>query len=155
MQRAPSDSDGKENRAPGADSTTSDLNAASSGPAPSDAPARDVALLHSATPDGSGVNIVRLREDTVEVGALRPLEEGKPIQGEVVRLKPREEQPRVCDVEVMMPAPDKQRSRPAAAVAGEARSGQRKGPAQVATDRYRANWDRIWQTSRKSGGELN
>jgi hypothetical protein len=102
----------------------------------------DVALIHGRTPDGEGLRIIRKRADRLEVGAVHPLKNGEPITGEVVSLKPRPEFPLLCDVktEIAAPAP--------ADVATSARSG----PPQVATDRYRENWDRIW--NRKQVPEL-
>jgi len=63
---------------------------------------QDVVLLHSPTEDGEGIRVLRARQQhdesaraneeaacVVEVGEVRPLKEGKPISGEVVRLKPR------------------------------------------------------------------
>lgn len=92
----------------------------------------DVMLVHSPTEDGKGARVLRLREESIEAGEVRPLEDGKPITGEVVKLKPRDEAGRVCDVEVLVP---------------RASSGQRptsKGPAQVASPDYRDNWSRIF-----------
>jgi hypothetical protein len=90
----------------------------------------DVVLLHSPTEDGEGVRVLRAREARLEVGEVRPLREGKPIAGEVVKLTPREGAPRVCDVEVMTKV--------------EPESSARKGPAQVASHAYRASWERIF-----------
>lgn len=92
----------------------------------------DVVLVHSPTEDGKGARVLRLREESIEAGEVRPLEDGKPITGEILKLKPRDEAGRVCDVEVLVP-----RSSP----------GQRpttKGPAQVASPDYRDNWSRIF-----------
>jgi hypothetical protein len=101
-------------------------------PRPSKPPI-DVVLVHSPTDDGKGARVLRLRESHVEAGEVRPLEQGKAIAGEVVRLKPREENARVCDVEVVVPKPAAPTERPTS-----------KGPAQVATDDYRDNWGRIF-----------
>ncbi|MEB2311012.1 MAG: hypothetical protein OZ921_10260 [Sorangiineae bacterium] len=101
----------------------------------------DAVIVHGRTDDGKGLRVLRLREDRVETGAVLPLEDGKPIQGEVVRLRPRAELPLVCDVESVLPAPAAAREVPAAAA--------RKGPAQVSSDRYRANWDAIWPQSKR------
>lgn len=92
-------------------------------------PSPDVALLHSPTEDGKGIRILRARGEGIELGEVRPLEEGKPVHGEIVTLKPREgsADPRVCDVEVHYSA-----RRPAGR------------PAQVASDRYRENWAQIF-----------
>ena len=100
---------------------------------------QDVALVHRITPDGA-VHVIRRRGDTLEAGALQPVVEGAPVHGEVVSLRPRENFPLLCDVDVLY-AP------PVAAKAPEApapRLARRKGPAQVATDVYRDNWDSIW-----------
>jgi hypothetical protein len=92
-------------------------------------PSADVVLVHSPTEDGEGARVLRLRENRVEVGEVRALEEGKPIAGEIVRLKPRDEEGRVCDVEVLVP---------------KVVEGPKKGPAQVSTDAYRDSWTRIF-----------
>lgn len=111
------------------------------------APAEDVVVLGAESPDGKSVGVVRLREGQVEIGKVQPLEEGKPIVGEVVKLTPRPEAPRVCDVEVQY--------RPATAAkveprgTGEAPPRARVGPPQVATDEYRRNWEAIWAPSKK------
>src|SRR4051812_5509288 len=95
-------------------------------------PKRDVALVHGVTPDGTGLCVIRQREDRIEIGAVKPLREGVPITGEVVTLRPRPEFPLLCDVEVQVEAPKAPAPRePAAAL--------RKGPAQVASDEYRRN----------------
>jgi hypothetical protein len=96
----------------------------------------DVALIHGRTPDGEGLRIIRRREDRIELGAVHPLKEGVPIAGEVVSLTPRPECPLVCDVKTELAAPT---------VQADTAATPRHGPAQVATDRYRENWDRIWK----------
>jgi len=104
----------------------------------------DVALVHRITPDGA-VHVIRKRGDQLEAGALQPLREGTPIQGEVVSLRPRENFPLLCDVDVLYQPPavtaqqsEKQKALPA----------RRKGPAQVATAEYRDNWDSIWSAKK-------
>ncbi|HEY6080425.1 MAG TPA: hypothetical protein VIW29_16540 [Polyangiaceae bacterium] len=106
----------------------------------------DVALVHAVDPDGS-VHVIRRRGDHLEAGSLQPLREGAPIRGEVVALRPRANFPALCDVEVLYEPP----AQPAAS--SEAPAAQRKGPAQIATASYRANWESIW--SRKSSEQLN
>lgn len=108
----------------------------------------DVALVHHVTPDGT-VHVIRRRGDQLEAGALQPLREGAPIQGEVLSLRPRENCPLLCDVDVLYTPPAVAKP----AVQPAARPVRRKGPAQVATDEYRDNWDSIW--SRKKPGVLN
>ena len=110
-------------------------------PAASTSP--DVALIHGVTPDGEGLKILRARGDRLELGAVRPLREGAPINGEVVTLRPRANFPALCDVETHFKpteVSDRQEPAPAAVV-------QRTGPAQVATEEYRRNWDAIWNRS--------
>lgn len=90
---------------------------------------RDVALLVGT--DGSDVHILRRRSEDapVEAGVLRPLEEGKPITGEVVTLRQRPELPLLFDVKTEL---ESNSERP---------NG---GPPQIATDAYRKGWDAIW-----------
>jgi len=122
-----------------------------SGSAPPESSSPDVALIHGVTPDG-GFQILRARENRLELGAVHPLREGVPITGEVVRLRPRENCPVLCDVEVQLKAPepptDRQLPEPAPSAA-------RSGPAQVATDEYRKNWDAIWSKPRSAAKLVN
>jgi len=107
---------------------------------PDSAPAsQDVALVHRVNPDGS-VHVIRRRGETLEAGALKPVVEGAPVHGEVVALRPRKEFPLLCDVDVLYEPP-------AAAKPAEP-APRRKGPAQVATDVYRDNWDSIWKSKK-------
>ena len=64
----------------------------------------DVVLLHSPTESGDGIRVVRKRKDSIELGELRPMKEGQPIHGEVVRLTQRAESERLFDCEVMVPS---------------------------------------------------
>ncbi|HVR18224.1 MAG TPA: hypothetical protein VMS65_00965 [Polyangiaceae bacterium] len=100
----------------------------------------DVALIQGKTPDGEGLRVIRKRRERIELAHVRPLAEGVPITGEVVTLKPRPEFPLLCDVKTELEAPA------AADVATRPAHG---GPAQVATDRYRENWDKIWKRKRE------
>ena len=47
--------------------------------------------LFDALDEGDGFKVVRMREDSIEVGEIRGAEEGRPIHGEVVKLTPRPE----------------------------------------------------------------
>jgi hypothetical protein len=108
---------------------------------------QDVALIHGVTDDGD-LKILRQREDRLELGAIRPLREGVPISGEVVRLTPRKECPLICDVTTELKAP------PSPADSAPAPSLGHKGPARVTNDRYRTNWDQIWSRP-KSDERMN
>jgi len=104
----------------------------------------DVAIVCGVSDDGQGVEIIRKRGERIEAGTVRRLEQGKPIHGEVVRLRPREHFPMICDVEVEVPA---QRTGEPFAVSS--------GPAQVATETYRKNWDAIYGRGKKQRSMLN
>ncbi len=100
----------------------------------------DVVLLGPPTADGAGVHVLRARDERLEAGELRNLEEGKPISGEVVTLAPRKDNPRVCDVKESYVASDA--------------TCEKKGPAQVATQKYRDNWDEVF-ARRPRNADLN
>jgi hypothetical protein len=133
-------------------------------------------LLCGPTADGGGVAVLRAREGRVEVGEVRPLREGKPLgDGEIVRLRPRDGEASVCDVEVVTALSglrragerdegvrrarerdegvrelDEAHAKPRAAAPREgARASS--GPACVATNAYRDGWSRIFAT----GADLN
>lgn len=113
-------------------------------------PKQDVVLVTGPTDDGKGVNVLRAKNDTLQVGAVRPLEEGKPILGELVRLKQRSESPALFDVESQLPSPtpSTNAAKPKPRANTDARPTSA-GPAQVATDTYRSGWDRIYKRSAK------
>jgi hypothetical protein len=110
------------------------------------AKAPDVLFVHSPSEAGDGFNVVRMREDSVEVGQIRGVPEGKPIHGEVVKLTPRSEHKQLFDVNVVVPGPA-----PGPKALPEAQG--RSGPPQVATEAYRENWTAIFGARRRSEGE--
>jgi hypothetical protein len=57
------------------------------------APAEDVVLLCGRTQDGAGLDVIRKRGELVQRGVVRPLEDGKPLSGEVVKLDQRGNSP--------------------------------------------------------------
>jgi hypothetical protein len=95
-------------------------------------PFKDVVLVGPATSTESHA-VLRQREDRLELGELRAVREGRPLQGsgELVKLRPREEHERLFDVDVVtaLPSPP-----------GQGRSG----PPQVASDAYREGWELIF-----------
>lgn len=97
---------------------------------------RDVAAVCGK--DERGLHVLRRRTDDgpVEIGIVQPLVEGKPITGEVISMKQRQDVPFLFDVETQVPARE-----PAA---------ESTGPAQVATDSYRRGWDAIWGRGSRS-----
>jgi hypothetical protein len=114
----------------------------------------DVVLLHGPTESGDGIRVVRKRDDTLELGELRPMREGQPIHGDVVRLKPREEHALLFDCEVLVPAmkPKEAPAAPAAPAPTPPKEPQKlahKGPARVTSDAYRGGWDLIFGTKPK------
>jgi hypothetical protein len=101
----------------------------------------DVVLLYRATPDGRGYDVLRKRGSSLQTGVIRPLEEGKPLQGEVVELVQRGDT-QLFDVTVRF-SPDAPPEEPAPASETTARGR----PARVASEDYRRNWDTIWRRS--------
>ena len=93
----------------------------------------DVVFVHSKADSGEGFRVIRKRADVLEVGEIRPVQEGKPLQGEVVKLSPRKDHEQLFDVEVLVSKEE--------ALGATRRST---GPAQVATAAYRSNWDAIF-----------
>jgi hypothetical protein len=102
-------------------------------------PKEDVVFVHGPVEEGEGVRVVRKRDEAIELGEIRPVQEGRPLAGDLVRLKQRQESTRLFDVEVLASrdeiAEKAGRAKPARAHAG---------PAQVATQAYRTNWDAIF-----------
>jgi hypothetical protein len=95
---------------------------------------QDIAFLHSPTEDGQGARILRLRKGKVEAAEVRPARDGQPLNSqELVRLHPRENTPRVCDVEVLHDSREDADASP-----------EPNGPARVSSKNYRDNWDRIF-----------
>jgi hypothetical protein len=94
----------------------------------------DVALIYDRTEDAQGYRILRRRAAAaeVELGTIRPLKEGRPIDGEVLSLSARQDIPFVYDVKTELADP---------------RAGSRPtsdGPPQIATEEYRRGWEAIW-----------
>lgn len=87
----------------------------------------DVVLVYGRSDDGQHYSVLRQRGTEIHAGTLRPLDEGKPIHGEVVQLKPRSESPALFDVDVQ-------------------HDGRQTGgrPAKVASEQYRKGWESIW-----------
>lgn len=127
-------------------------------PAVADSGARDLVLVVAGRKDGSELTILRSRGDELEAGVMRSVQEGKPIHGELVELRQRSEHPLLFDARsVELPAAATlHKSAASAAAAPPAAPAKtsplRKGPAQVATENYRTNWERIFAAS--DGGKL-
>ena len=103
----------------------------------------DVALVLDRAEDREEYRVLRRRaaDSTVEMGTLRPLREGRPIDGEVISLRAREDLPFVYDVKTELADPHAAERRPTS-----------DGPPQVATDEYRRGWDAIWGAARAALG---
>jgi hypothetical protein len=117
------------------------------GGAPATKKPTDVVFVHGATP--GGVQITRLREDRVEAGELRPLKEGQPIAGELVKLSRREESERLFDVEVVANVGPKPAELPSAEPPRD-----RRGPTRVSNERFRTNWDVVFGARAQKKGDL-
>lgn len=125
---------------------------------------RDVVLVHGVTEDKKGLRVLRAREQTIEAGEVRPLKEGQPITSDVVRLHARGGAPFVYDVETTYSpshrSTQEDEHRSSGRSRHESESSPRPthaGPAQVATQAYRENWDTIWAKVPlgKGSSELN
>jgi hypothetical protein len=109
----------------------------------------DVVIVHGVAEDGDRLEVLRLRNQRIEVGALQKLEHGRPIHGEVVRLQPRPSCPLICDVKVELPEPRGAAPKESSLENATSSADTRRGPAQVASDRYRIGWDLIFGTRPK------
>lgn len=101
----------------------------------------DMVFVHSKVESGEGFRIIRKRADVIEVGEIRPVQEGKPLTGEMIKLTPRQEHEQIFDVEVLVSREEALGNRGALGHAG---------PAQVATRAYRSNWDAIFGAHEES-----
>ena len=111
------------------------------------APVKDVALVLDRTDDpGGGYRVLRHRasDNQVELGTMRPLKEGRPIDGEVISLSQRQDMPFLYDVKTELADP---RVDPSLDPRAADRRPTSDGPAQIATDDYRRGWDAIWGLS--------
>ncbi len=106
-------------------------------------PTGDLAIILGRAEGTDGLQMLRRRAEgsPVEFGQIRPLQEGKPIDGEVLSLRQRADVPFVYDVKTELPDPRPEAQQLAATDAARLAGG---GPAQIATDSYRAGWDAIW-----------
>jgi hypothetical protein len=109
---------------------------------------KDLVLVRGRTEDGKGLEVLRSKADQVEAGIMKPLEEGKPLDGEVVKLTPRPECPLLFDAETQFSTNEVTRQHP------ELPARTTGGPPQVASDEYRRNWDAIYKR-RKKNASLN
>jgi hypothetical protein len=96
----------------------------------------DVALVLDRTDEAGGYKILRRRAaaSDVEMGTIRPLKEGRPIDGEVLSLTARKDIPFLYNVKTELADPR-----------GPSR-GSSDGPPQIATEEYRRGWEAIWGT---------
>jgi len=99
----------------------------------------DIVLVHGRTEDGEGLRAIRSRPERLEAAEIRPIKDGRPINGaELIRLHQREESPLLYDVDVQCPSE-------------ELSAGARGGPPRVSSRRYRNNWDAVF--GRRSGNK--
>lgn len=108
----------------------------------------DVVFVHGRSDDGKKLAVLRKRGDAVSAAVLTEATEGKPLHGELVRLRPRDGAPALFDVDVLhgaSPDPETERARDVSA-----------GPARVATTAYRDGWDSIWgERAKRAAADLN
>lgn len=111
----------------------------------------DVALILGTDEERKAIKVLRKRGGKVEGGLVRAAEPGRPVMGDLVRLKPRPEFPILCDVETLYefdrashgpsthPLPP-----PADAEAPRSGATGHPGPPRVVTDAYRRGWERVF-----------
>jgi len=109
-----------------------------------DEPRTDLLLVGGRNPRTERLQVLRLHHGQVETGELAPTQEGQPLTGELVRLRPRTEHPRLFDVEVLLGREDRQITA----------SPAHPGPARVTTDQYRDNYARIFGARDGKKGQL-
>jgi hypothetical protein len=112
---------------------------------------RDIAIVSGPTEDGQGARVIRIREGEVSAGEIRPVKEGESItHSEVVRLRPTEAHPQICEVEVLH-APQTA-AKPGADTGGAGDATKADAiprRARVSTPEYRKNWSAIFEPKRK------
>lgn len=108
-------------------------------------PLGDVAVVCGK--DAQGLHILRRRSEDgpIEAAVAQPLAEGRPITGEVISMRRREDVPFLFDVKTELDASE---------VSSDRTSPSTDGPAKVATNSYRKGWDAIWG-SRGARGPAN
>lgn len=103
---------------------------------------KDQALVFGVDPERQEALVLRRRGNDVEAGVVRPLKEGRPILGDVVRLKPRPEFPPLCDVETLVRHPDPAPRRSP-------------GPPMGSTEAYRRGWEQVFGARPAASDEPN
>jgi hypothetical protein len=114
-------------------------------------PLGDVAVVCGK--DAQGLHILRRRsaDGPIEAAVAQPLAEGRPITGEVISMRRREDLPFLFDVKTELDVSDVSDG---SDVSDNPSSSSTDGPAKVATNSYREGWDAIWG-SRGARGPAN
>ncbi|MCH2108463.1 MAG: hypothetical protein MK135_03990 [Polyangiaceae bacterium] len=114
----------------------------------------DVVLVGGPTDDQQGLRVLRARGQKVELGEVRPVQEGKPMNGDLVSLQPRQSVPGLYDVTTHYQSESGSTKGASGTSSSSTEQSESqvagaitKGPAQVATSQYRQNWDQIWASS--------
>ena len=95
---------------------------------------RDVVMIARVDSTRNEIHVIKPVADGIEKAVLRPVEEGVPLMGDLVRLHPNPDFPMLAEIETVMRHPDgKSRAR---------RSSD--GPPMVASEAYRRGWDAIF-----------
>jgi hypothetical protein len=103
-------------------------------------PAPDFAILGGPTEDGEGTHLVRFRDGSISAGELRPVKEGESVtHRELVRLHPVDAERRVMRIETLH-SPE--------ALPRESQTPSLSRPARVSNERYRKNYDAIFDAKR-------
>ena len=125
---------------------------------------KDLLLVKGPTEDGTGVRVIRARPERLELGTMKPLQDGRPIDGEVVRVNPHPECPYLYEVETEYSSQGAEGSDRTGSTADSPRKtegsapsapSRNAGPPKVASEAYRRNWDAIWNRQSRRRPVLN
>lgn len=94
---------------------------------------RDLVLISRVDRTRNEIHVLKPVPDGIEEAVLRVVEEGTPLNGDLVRLHPHGGSPLLAELEVVMRHPDRPRG-------GRAHEG----PPMVASEAYRRGWDSIF-----------
>ncbi|MFP6684972.1 MAG: hypothetical protein VB934_09670 [Polyangiaceae bacterium] len=88
---------------------------------------RDIVFVHGKSERGR-YQVIRQRDQQIEIGEMTTVREGQPILGDLVKLHPLEQHERLFACETIVKSPVR----------------NEQGPAQVASEAYRSGWEAIF-----------
>jgi len=88
---------------------------------------QDIVFVHGKS-EGGRYQVIRQRDQQIEIGEMATVREGQPILGDLVKLHPLEQHERLFACETIASSPVR----------------EEQGPAQVASEAYRKGWEAIF-----------